>query len=281
MNICEDKIDLTKLVDSTIEEIPIKIGYNSIKFKYEYNIQTEKNIYIPNIIHFIWIGSLIKDKYINSVLTCKKINKLYDVYLWVDDKSLNNDIKTQLEINNITIKNLYETIFDSLKWKQNHMELLPLIDNYGYKADIFRLYVVYEYGGIYSDIDSIWIKPLDHNFSKEFVTYRIDKQCSNITNSFFGFSSKSTILYNAINNLDTVIQCFLKLNNKDIIHSHIPVISGPQHLTKIIKDTNPSKLNYIHQGFCVIGGPHEDIYSYYFSNNNCYCFQTFDKNWCS
>ena len=142
------------------------------------------------------------------------------------------------------------------------------------------MYVVYRYGGIYSDIDSVWIKPLDDNFHYEFVNYRIDSVCSNLTNAFFGFNKDSFIVKNAIDNLTYSIPCFLRSNNHKIIQAHIPCMTGPNYLTRIIKESRPSKLNYIHQGYCVIGGPHEEVYHYFTSQNKAYCYQTCDKNWC-
>ena len=267
------------------DNIPYQLNYPSIAFNYNKqndNI-TEK---ISKIIHFIWIGKIIPENYINTCIECKKINVNYKIILWVDYTSMNESIKNHLLQNNIEVMNIY----DFLQKENEEIEIIPLNNyiiellnkgnNYGYKADIIRLYVVYYFGGIYSDIDSVWIKPFDDNFDNDFVTYRIDKQCSNLTNSFFGFQKKSWILCNIINNLHLSIDCFLKINNESIFNRYIPLITGPDFFSYMIANFDPKELKYIHQAFCVIGGPHEEFYSNYFYENKCFCYQTFDKNWC-
>lgn len=279
MSITEN-IDLKQLNDGTIESFPRSINYHLLPFSY--NSFDYKNVEIPKNIHFIWIGNMIKEKYIHTVINCKSINHDYNVILWVDDTSINQNVLNRLKESHVMVRHIYKEL-DTNKYDKllnNKMiKLLHCNNNYGYKADIIRLYIVYMYGGIYSDIDSIWIKKLDDNFIYDFVTYRIDKQCSNITNSFFGFNTHSEILKIAMDNLELSVDCFLKVN-VHIFKKYIPVISGPNFLTMIIKNLNLNDLNYIHQGYCVIGGPHEELYSYFSKENKSYCYQTFDKNWC-
>lgn len=279
MNIIEKTIDFDKLRDGTIEDIPRQLGYHELPFKYEPYQNTGEPI--PKIIHFIWIGNPISDKYVNTVANCKRINPSYTIILWVENTSITKNAAHFLLENGVEIKNLYQeldTQEDDIKNKT--MAFMQANGNYGFKADILRLYLVYIYGGIYSDIDSVWVKPLDENFTNDFVTYRIDKQCSNLTNSFFGFQPKSNIIKNAILNLELSIVCFLRARNDYLFKTYIPVITGPNHLTRIIRESKPDGLNYIHQAYCVIGGPHEEIYSNYSTDNKVYCYQTFDKNWC-
>jgi mannosyltransferase OCH1-like enzyme len=283
MNIIENNIDLCKLKDGSIESYPVNIGYNSLQFTYDTDTSYTNSVIIPKNIHFIWIGKPIAKKYVNTVVNCKKINSGYNVILWVDYTSiLGDDIKI-LNDNGVNVKNIYINLKSQSEndvLKKYILQLLELNNNYGYKADIIRLYVVYMEGGIYSDIDSIWIKPLDSNFDYEFVTYRIDKQCSNLTNSFFGFNKHSIIVSNLMKNLYLSINCFLKEKNDARFKAHIPVITGPNHVTFVIKNSNPQYLNYIHQGYCVIGSPHDEIYNYFYEEDKSYCYQTFDKNWC-
>lgn len=256
----------------------------NISDEYKQKYQNESNIECN--IHFIWIGSIIKKKYVETIINCKKINKNYDIYLWIDEKSLNEIYINLLNNNNIIIKNYIITFTndDDFKLINTYINSHP---NYGFKADILRYYIVYKYGGIYSDIDSIWLKSFDTNFDKEFVTYRIDNACSNLTNSFFGFCKKSLILNNIIYNLKFSINSFLS-NNFNQISNNIPYITGPIFFTRIIIELNFLKLNYIHQTYCVIGGPQEIlsggplniIFKKYSELYLSYCYQTFDKNWC-
>lgn len=283
MSIIEKKIDLHQLHDGSTEEYSVNIGYNSLQFTYDIDTDYKNTDIIPKNIHFIWIGDPIPEKYVNTVANCKKINDKYNVILWVDYTSIYEETAIYLHNSGIIIKNIYIDLKlppENNVLKDYILQLLELNGNYGYKADIIRLYVVYMEGGIYSDIDSIWIKPLDSNFDYEFVTYRIDEECSNLTNSFFGFNKYSIIVSNLMKNLYLSINCFLKENDDCKFKAFIPVITGPNHLTFVIKHSDPQHLNYIHQGYCVIGGPHEEIYSYFSHENKSYCYQTFDKNWC-
>ena len=279
MNIIEKEIELDKLRDGSIEEIPRQLGYHELPFTYE--PYEPSNAPVTKVIHFIWIGNPISDKYVNTIVNSKRINPTYNIILWVDNTSITKQAAHFLLENEIEIKNIYQELaLQEHEIKHKILSFIKVNGNYGFKADILRLYIVYMYGGIYSDIDSIWVKPLDDNFLSDFVTYRIDKQCSNLTNSFFGFSPKSSIIKNAIMNLEQSIICFLRARNDYLFKTYIPVITGPNHLTRIIRESNPSGLNYIHQAYCVIGGPHEEIYSNYSKEGKIYCYQTFDKNWC-
>jgi mannosyltransferase OCH1-like enzyme len=284
LSIIDKNIDVDLFQDSRKDAECKHIGYDKLEFKYSIETNYTNTSILQKNIHFIWIGSTIKDKYIHTIINCKKINSIYNVYLWIDNRSVNESIQNILENNNIIIKNVIDDLnSNEITFNIKNNEIINYLNtfpNYGYKADILRLYIVYKYGGIYSDIDSIWIKPLDNNFNYEFVTYRIDKQCSNITNSFFGFNNNSFIIKNIIDNLKLSIECFIKTNNYYLFHKYIPLISGPEHLTRIIRDLNLQNINYIHQGYCVIGGPHEELYSNYSKENKVYCYQTFDKNWC-
>jgi mannosyltransferase OCH1-like enzyme len=281
MNIIDTNINLDQLHDGKTENICIQLGYPSLKFEYEMQPNYNNDVIMPKIIHFIWIGSNIPEKYIATIKTCKIINNNYKIICWVDDTSMTQNTIDYLQHCGIDIHN----INNLLSHENNNLEkyilsLLNVFDNYGYKADIIRLYVVYKYGGIYSDIDSVWLKPLDSNYNYDFVSYRIDNECSNCTNSFFGFNKDSILIKNALVNLKQTINCFLKSNNYYIFKTHIPVITGPVYFTRIIKESNIQKLNFIHQCYNVIGGPHEKLYSSYSISGQAYCYQTFDKNWC-
>jgi mannosyltransferase OCH1-like enzyme len=281
MNIVEKDILLHKLHDGKTEEICIQLGYPRLRFEYEVESNYSNNVILPKIIHFIWIGAQIPVKYVDTIINCKKINADYDVYCWIDNNSVSKETQTRLIENGLQIFNIYDILNQEYTELDKYvLNLLSIFDNYGYKADIIRLYVVYKYGGIYSDIDSIWIKPLDNNFDFDFVSYRIDDECSNCTNSFFGFHKQSVFIKNALYNLKYTIRCFAQSNNYYIFKTHIPVITGPVYLTRIIKESNLVGLNYIHQAYNVIGGPHEKLHSEYSKDGRAYCYQTFDKNWC-
>lgn len=281
--IIKKDIDLSCLIDDTTDPLLINLGYNILPIKCDKDETYTNTIPIGKILHFIWVGRLIPDKYKNTVIKCKQLNPTYDIILWVDDTSMSIQIKLELEKNGIIVKNIYrdELLVNITELNKEVLRLLVKNSNGGYQADIIRLYVVYMYGGIYSDIDSIWLKSLDDNFTYEFLSYRIDEECSNFSNAFFGFAKGSYILKNLLNNVKYTIEFFEKLNDRNLFQKYIPGITGPSYLTWLIKIMEPKNLNYIHQGYTIIGGPHERLYSNYSKEGKCYCYQTCDKNWCS
>ena len=56
-------------------------------------------------------------------------------------------------------------------------------------------------------------------------------------------------------------------------------MTGGGLLSKVIIENQYDSLHYIHQKWCVIGGPHENLYSDYSKTGKSYCYQTFDNNW--
>ena len=279
MSIISTEIDFNQLSKSWLDEIPKICKYDDLVFEYN-NTNYDNSVLMEKNIHFIWIGSLIKEKYLNTVLQCKIINVNYSIILWVDNESLNEDILQILISNNIFVKNVYDDLTKDGKLDKNILKQYNKFGNFGFKADILRLYIVYKYGGIYSDIDSVWLKPFDDNFDYDFVSYRIDNQCAAIGNPFFGFCKNSIILLDFLQNLEKSIDCIMKIDNHSIIQAHIPIMTGAGFITKILMENNYKNLHYIHQAYCVIGGPHEEIYSSFSKEGRSYCYQTFDKNWC-
>lgn len=87
---------------------------------------------IPKIIHVIWLGSEIPEKYENWQQTWKDM-KGWEYRLWTDR-----------EVETLTLANrdLYE--------KSN---------NYGEKSDILRLELLYQFGGLYVDTDLSCFNP--------------------------------------------------------------------------------------------------------------------------
>merc|ERR1719341_2035065 len=60
------------------------------------------------------------------------------------------------------------------------------------KADLLKYEVVFKYGGIYIDVDTISIRPLEHHLRNSFVGY--SHPWHNICNSIFGFPQGSHFL---------------------------------------------------------------------------------------
>lgn len=93
---------------------------------------------IPKKIHYIWLGTKEFDKVsIKCMKTWKEILPDYEIIKWSD-----------LECKDIINSNLYAKQAYELK-------------KYAFVSDYLRLYILYNYGGIYMDTDVQIFKPID------------------------------------------------------------------------------------------------------------------------
>ena len=99
---------------------------------------------IPKIIHHIWLGGSLPEKYLNYVLSWKKFNPTWTHILWSDNNTKNLNLINQDK-------------FDQTK-------------NLGQKSDILRYEILYKYGGIYVDTDFECLKPFDDLMTLKFFT---------------------------------------------------------------------------------------------------------------
>lgn len=113
--------------------------YNS---NYINNNNTKQQI--PKIIHHIWLGGSLPQKYLSYVSSWRKINPGWTHFFWDD-------------INTKGLKLINQDKFESA-------------NNLGQKADILRYEILYKYGGIYVDTDFECIKPFDDISHLEFFT---------------------------------------------------------------------------------------------------------------
>lgn len=150
-----------------------------------------KNIKIPKILHYVWLGG-------------KKPKLIQDIILnW----------KTILGSEWI-IKEWNETNFDieTHKFTKHHYKR----KNWAFVSDYIRAYAVYQEGGFYFDTDIQLFKTLDTFLNNDFVASRI--WGINLTASSFGSIPKSKILkdyLNAYNNW------FIKITQPKIMSSQI------------------------------------------------------------
>ncbi|MGL4539814.1 MAG: glycosyltransferase family 32 protein [Candidatus Rhabdochlamydia sp.] len=95
-------------------------------------ILEEETVRIPRIIHQIWLGSRVPEKYREWMKSW--VNLLdWEYKLWTDD-----DVKEMVLYN---------------------QKLYDQSSNYGEKSDILRLEILWEYGGLYVDVDYECLKP--------------------------------------------------------------------------------------------------------------------------
>ena len=143
----KDEMDSTIHKDHTIQHI--KMSNNTLKQYYnDFNIGEK----IPKILHLIWIGKNPPPKTITSwTVDFAKFYSDWEVKVWND-----NDIEKL----NLVNKKYYDTISEMCG-----------------KADLARYEILYRYGGMYIDADSIWLgKPFNKNFFKGLLNMSYEKE---------------------------------------------------------------------------------------------------------
>jgi GT2 family glycosyltransferase len=161
---------------------------------------------IPKIIHQIWIGP--KPMPSKFMETWKIKNPDYEYICWTEEK----------------IKELNFTF--------RCQKIIDIVDLYHGKADIMRLEILYKYGGIYLDADSICIEPLGDAFlkNKAFATYENEiKRGDLVANGNMGFVPNYSLCEDAINYI-------LDEKNLNYILTNPPWVAlGPGLLTSLLK----------------------------------------------
>ncbi len=114
---------------------------NAAKFKKFYQaynyavVEKSKTPLIPKIIHQIWIGGPVPDRFVKLMETWKELHPSWEYKLWTDAD----------------------------------LQDFPFLDrrafdraiNIGAKADILRYDILFHFGGVYVDCDFECVKPLD------------------------------------------------------------------------------------------------------------------------
>jgi len=167
--------------------------------------QPEKLYCVPRVIHFIWVGEQIPEKYQKNINTFTTINPDYQVVLWTE--VITDEIRKSLA--NVTIRDLTKEIVD-----YSTKDLVDNESNFGGKSDILRYEVVYRNGGVYFDTDSISVRPLHDVLTHSFVAVYADGVFFNpekramryIQNSVFGFPKGSMFLEYVLRQLRVTIK---------------------------------------------------------------------------
>ena len=153
---------------------------------------------IPKIIHIIWIGgNFTYEKEINS---WREQNPNWEVKLWTE-KSLPR-FKNQRIINKLEVN--------------------------ASKVDLMRLEILYKYGGIYTDADSVCLKPIDELIRGK-AFFSATNNHGNICNSFMGARPKNPTIKKAIDDFPR----YFKAITKD----RVPFVHdlGTKYLTPIFQ----------------------------------------------
>jgi mannosyltransferase OCH1-like enzyme len=132
---------------------------------------------IPKVIHQIWIGSPLPDRYIPLIESWKYHHPDWVHILWTD---------ADIEALDLVNKAQYEAS-----------------TNYGQKADIARYEILYRFGGVYVDIDFECLRPFDifHHCCDYYTGVAYSGRFC-VFNGLIGAAAKNPIIKGCIDTLD-------------------------------------------------------------------------------
>eukprot|EP00397_Hematodinium_sp_SG-2012_P053219 GEMP01063398.1.p1 GENE.GEMP01063398.1~~GEMP01063398.1.p1 ORF type:complete len:387 (+),score=74.37 GEMP01063398.1:111-1271(+) len=147
---------------------------------------------VPRIIHFIWIGSTLPAKYAVTVAAAMEKNPNFAVMLWLEFPL--KEAETEFLAGKaagrpagpVVAKLLDEEVFRAAA-------VLAEETNPGTKTDVYRLELLYKYGGIYMDTDMLVQHGYDAYgsfFRWPFVIYEPNVYM-NISNDLFGVPAQA------------------------------------------------------------------------------------------
>lgn len=205
---------------------------------------------IPKKLHLIYKDQNIPDEYIEYFKSIKKFHPDWDIYLYGDSNA-------------------------KLILSENFPELVNIYDNYKLdiqRTDLFRIVIVYLYGGFYADLDMLFFKslnPLCHydlvfaeekKLSQEECLRLGTKHPLRIANYIFGSVPKHPFWMDMIMEMRKKSDTSIK-NENDVLNS-----TGPGLLTdvyhdkkktyklKLVRNNRRKCMKYCETNSCHIGG---------------------------
>ena len=175
---------------------------------------------IPKIIHQTWKTEIIPDNWKSSVESCKNIHSNYNYMLWSH--------KLMVEF----VKNEYPDFYNTYNSYKYDIQ----------RCDAFRYLILYKFGGIYLDLDTICKKPLEQLLEHDIVFTKSANTPSIYTNSFYMTIPQHPFIKYCIDNLQENINNF-SWSGK---HLHVMNSTGPLFMTNMI---NKYKLENIKNNY--------------------------------
>jgi hypothetical protein len=147
----------------------------------EYNLEQlypKNNNIIPKLIHLICIGNMkFLNFHYNCIISMKNAMPEYKIIVYTDSPPIDNSFwNSLLENNIINLEHIkVDDCFDGFNLKHNQ-----------YKADVLRLNILYEKGGVYLDLDMLIIKNFENiiNSGKDLYISKENKEGTGLINSF-------------------------------------------------------------------------------------------------
>lgn len=120
---------------------------------------------IPKELHLYWDGSNMSQLQSFTVTTFHKLNPDWNINIYMPETKYNGAMRFSF-IPDYTGPDYFHTIT-----QLDYVNIIKInLDAYGIRqdlhdilrSDIFRYHILYNVGGVWSDFDIIWLKPMDH-----------------------------------------------------------------------------------------------------------------------
>lgn len=217
---------------------------------------------VPKIIHFVWLGSPLKEKYAHNINLFAGKNPQHQIMLW-HYEPIGANASSILKVaehrpaGGVIMKSLAEEKHQFRNW-----DLVESNPNFGAKSDYVRLEAVFLHGGIYMDTDAIPIHSFDEYgslFRWPFVS-QTDDIYHNICNGIFSAEKGSGFLDFAITAAGQ--------NCREFGICKVVAGAGPPFFTQALKRYDEPEILLIDQRHLVTPQSPESI-----------VYQTVDASW--
>tara|TARA_B100001173_G_C16020117_1_gene561639 strand:- start:1100 stop:1864 length:765 start_codon:yes stop_codon:yes gene_type:complete len=169
---------------------------------------------IPKQIHMTWKNKNLPNFFQNNIDSWKKLNPEYNI-IFYDDEKINNFFN---------------------KYCQEYLNIINSYDKMINKVDIFKMLVLYYFGGVYVDCDVKCLKPIDELLqNKTFVMGYGPSECN--VGIYKNYKLIECAVIASIPNhsiWSTVVLSNLKPLNLQK-NKHIPFTTGPVFMTECVE----------------------------------------------
>lgn len=228
----------------------------TFKFARDYADDRDKITEVPKFLHFLWIFQPITEKYLDAISGFEKNNPNFEIFFWSDNASLPK-VQNRSSWNIRHVDSLELTIPEVIESESEDTSGWGWI---GAKSDLLSYEIIYQFGGIYLDLDSQSLKPFGSYFLNSFVCY--DVGWNTLVHSVFGMPPGSKFLQFALESA--------RFNYKDeeFRRRIVYLRYGPSFLGKMFFEFNDDRINIIDSGYLI----------WNHTNTN-YMIQTNDQSW--
>jgi len=176
---------------------------------------------VPKIIHQTWKTDSVPEKWIPSANAWRSLHPTWLYLLWTD-----HDIETYIKISRPHAWSLFQRLAYNIQ-----------------RVDLFRYFVLHDFGGVYSDLDIMPKKSIEGELSMaqgHVFLVKSANTSSNFTNAIMASNvtpEAKQFWASMIYHVDTWPTTFMDHVLEPIRHYHIMSSTGPLALTRVTQKT--------------------------------------------